>query len=129
MVGDSAVNGLSSLYFIHRNFFMVWDMKLIKDLTSDGVILYWTGTKAKKLSPDFHNQIEAEEWQKRYHLSQYQGEERRVSIYDRRMDEVKRNFYDVRNRFVRSNPNGRRITDKPVKVDVDLAHLKLKLMS
>ena len=103
-------------------------MKLIQDLTSEGIVLYWTGSRAKKLSPDFHNQIEAEEWQKKYHFSQYHGEERRASIYDRRRDELKREFYYAGNRFFRANPNGRRVTDKPIQVDVDLAHLKLKLM-
>lgn len=103
-------------------------MKLVKDLGANGVVLYWSGAKAKKLSPDLYNITEAEEWWKTYHFAQYQGEERRASIHDRRQDEVKRGFYDAGNRFFRTNPNGRRATDKPVKVDVDLSQLKLKLM-
>lgn len=102
-------------------------MKLIKDLNQNEVVLYWSGAGAEKLSPNLHNLAESEEWWKKYHFSLYQGEERRASIYDRRKDEMKRGFFDTHNRFVRPNPDGRRITDKPVKVDVDLAELKLKL--
>jgi hypothetical protein len=104
-------------------------MKLIKDLTSEGVVLYWTGSKARKLSPDFHSVNEAEEWWRSYHFSQYDGVERRASIDDRRQDLGKRNSLDNQNCFFRPNPNGRRVTDKPIKVDVDLSVLKLKLMA
>lgn len=102
-------------------------MKLVKDLTREGVVLYWIGPKAKPLSPHLHCINEAEEWWKKYHFALYQGKERRSSLHDRRKDDGKRDHFDLNKNLFRLNPNGRRFTDRPVKIDVDLFQLKLKL--
>ena len=102
-------------------------MKLVKDITERGVVLYWIGPKAKKLSQEFHCMNEAEEWWRCYHFTLYQGEERRVSIHDRRKNDGHRDQFDLNRNLLRLNPNGRRFTDRPIKVDVDLFKLKLKL--
>lgn len=102
-------------------------MKLVKDLTKEGVVLYWIGPKAKQLSPYLHCLNEAEEWWKAYHFSLYDGNERRSSIHDRRKDRNKRDHFDLNKNLFRLNPEGRRLTDRTVKVDIDLFQLKLKL--
>lgn len=101
-------------------------MKLVKDLSEEGVVLYWVGDDAKAVSPHLPTVVDAEEWWKKYMFAQYEGEERRASIYDRRKDLVMRKHFEFSDKFVRLNPNGRRKTDAPVMVDVDLFQKKLQ---
>jgi hypothetical protein len=101
-------------------------MKLVKDLSDEGVVLYWVGDDTRTLSPHLPTLVDAEEWWKKYMFAQYDGLERRASIYDRRKDLTMRKHFEFSDKFVRLNPHGRRKTDMPVTVDVDLFRKKLQ---
>ncbi|MGH1463181.1 MAG: hypothetical protein ACRBB6_14220 [Neptuniibacter sp.] len=103
-------------------------MKLVKDLYQDRVVYYWVKDEEalERVSPDLHCLVEAEEWWKNWMFASYQGEERRRSIHDRRTDREKRNHLELRLKVNRTAPMGRRVTDKGVSVDIDLATEKLE---
>ncbi|WP_286240813.1 hypothetical protein [Neptuniibacter halophilus] len=101
-------------------------MKLVKDLYDSDIVFYWTGDSGEKLSPNLHTLMEAEEWWKREMFARYEGPERRKSIYDRREDSETRKRFERNHKFSRHNPQGRRQTDQPVKVDIDLAKEKIE---
>ncbi|WP_415903238.1 hypothetical protein ACMXYR_05680 [Neptuniibacter sp. QD29_5] len=100
-------------------------MKLVKDFINYEIVFYWADESLTPCSPHLHSITAAEEWWKKYLFSQYQGPERRKSIVDRRSNHDKRNSMD-KNQYSRSNPLGRRESDKPVKVEIDLFQEKIK---
>lgn len=104
-------------------------MHLIKDLVDGRIVYYWLDVNERPLSTFFSTFKLAEEWWKEYMFSQYAGEERRRSIIDRRTNEEKRKRLQLNNRFVSINPNGRRTTDKPIRVDRDLVAEKLQSLA
>lgn len=101
-------------------------MKLVKDLSDEGVVLYWVEDESHVVSPHLRTLMDAEEWWKKHMFAQYSGDERRGSIYDRRRDLTMRQHFEFSDKFTRLHPNGRRATDTPVSVDVDLFQQKLK---
>ena len=103
-------------------------MQLIKDLNDIEIIFYWTDDSGQMLSPALHSLPLAEEWYKNFLFSTYEGKERRHSIIDRRSNEERRTKMDRNQRFGRRNPTGRRASDKPISVTLDLTKEKLKLL-
>lgn len=104
-------------------------VKLVKDLLNSRIVFYWLNEKREKVSPHLHNLQEAEEWWKRFMFDLYPGEDRRRSIHDRRQDHDTRKQLELRERFNRSKPLGRRETDKPVQVEIDLLEEKIALLT
>lgn len=102
------------------------DVKLIKDLIEGRIVFYWMDENGEVVSTYLHSFIEAEEWWKMFMFSQYSGEERRQSICDRRQDMDTRRKLEFREKFNRTNPTGRRVTDIPVTVDLDLSKEKIE---
>ncbi|WP_415886460.1 hypothetical protein ACMXYO_00450 [Neptuniibacter sp. QD37_6] len=100
-------------------------MKLVKDFVEYEIVFYWADENINPVSPTFHSIQHAEEWWKQYLYSQYKGEERRKTMIDRRSNHEKRNRMDKHN-FSRHNPQGRRASDKPVSVEIDLFAEKIK---
>lgn len=100
-------------------------MKLVKDLVDGRIVYYWMDDHGEVVSEFLHSFIEAEEWWKVLMFSLYDGEERRRSICDRRQDEATRKKLEFREKYNRTNPMGRRMTDIPVSVDLDLSKEKI----
>lgn len=101
------------------------DLLLVKNLHNGRVVFYWVNKQGKRVSSILHNQTAAEEWWKTYMFSQYEGIERRHSIADRRACSTTRSLIKERKNESDVNP-GRRETDGPIKVDIDLYQKKIK---
>ncbi|SEG76175.1 hypothetical protein [Marinobacterium lutimaris] len=101
-------------------------MYLVKDLVGGRIVYFWQDKNGSPRSDFFSTFLNAEEWWKTHVFALYAGVERRTSIIDRRTNYDKRRRLDHSHRFASSNPNGRRITDLPVKVSRDLAAEKLQ---
>lgn len=101
-------------------------MKLVKDLVDGRIVYYWMDEEGYISSEYLHSFVEAEEWWKLFMFSRYPGQERRRSICDRRQDMETRKKLEYREKYNRSNPIGRRITDVPVTVDLDLSKEKIE---
>jgi len=101
-------------------------MELVKDLTDEGIIYYWVDQSGEEMSPHLHSFSLAEEWRIRYLFSLYAGEERRASIIDRRSNLEKRKLMEKNHLSSRNNPLGRRKSDIPAAVDIDLFEEKIK---
>ncbi|WP_286238277.1 hypothetical protein [Neptuniibacter halophilus] len=102
-------------------------MRLVKDLHRSSIVYYWNDTDDVMISPHLANLNLAKEWRDTYLFSLYAGEERRRSVIDRRQDESSRRAMDIALYVARIRPQGRRITDIPVTVDIDLAADKLSV--
>ncbi|MBV0934512.1 hypothetical protein [Marinobacterium weihaiense] len=100
-------------------------MTLCKDLVEGRIRFYWTSQSGALLSPMMATLQEAAEWWTAFQFSQYEGPERRCSIIDRRSDHDKRRRFESRD----ANPMGRRTTDRPVRVDCDMATPKIDLIN
>ncbi|GGB99408.1 hypothetical protein GCM10011352_27000 [Marinobacterium zhoushanense] len=100
-------------------------MYLVKDLIDCRIVFYWLDETGCEVSPELCTFQDAEEWWKALMFERYRGYERRKSIIDRRTDFEKRQRMDNSHRFASINPYGRRVTDQPIKVDIDLAAEKL----
>ena len=100
-------------------------MKLVKDLVDGRIVYYWIDGNGEVTSDYLHSFVDAEEWWKHLMFSLYEGEERRRSICDRRQDQETRKKLEYREKYHRSNPLGRRVTDMPVSVDLDLSKEKI----
>jgi hypothetical protein len=100
-------------------------MKLVKDLVDGRIVFYWMDEKGTLISEYLHPLLEAEEWWKHFMFAQYEGEERRLSIYDRRQDLETRKRLELREKYNRTNPIGRRVTDVAIAVDLDLSKEKI----
>ncbi|WP_299181842.1 hypothetical protein [uncultured Neptuniibacter sp.] len=72
-----------------------------------------------------HSMEMAQEWHTQRLFSQYKGTERRRSIIDRRKDRDTRIQLDTTFGISRFKPNGRRASDIPLHVDLDLATEKI----
>lgn len=99
-------------------------MKLVKDLIDHRIVYYWT-VDDHRISPVLASFVLAEEWIAKFYNDSYLGEERRRSHIDRRK------LYTARDRLrnveiLPTSPVGRRVSDKPVKVDIDLAKEKMQ---
>ncbi|WP_432696760.1 hypothetical protein ACQUQP_19885 [Marinobacterium sp. YM272] len=104
-------------------------MYLIKDLVDGRIVHYWLDEEENPVSAFFSTIQHAEEWWKAEMFSRYEGTERRSSIIDRRSNEDKRQRLDRSNRFASIHPNGRRVTDEPVKVHRDLVAEKIQQLA
>jgi hypothetical protein len=100
---------------------------LVKDLSPSGIVYYWTDELFDKISPDIPTIQLADEWRTRFVFSKFQGIERRHSFIDRRKDNNQRKELDKNLFYNRLNPVGRRVTDGPVSIDMDLAVEKLQV--
>lgn len=99
---------------------------LVKNLYKDKVVFYWVNKeKGKKISPLLSSMLEAEDWWKRYIFSKYEGAERRSTVRDRRLCHSTRDVMKSRKGEKHISP-GRRVTDQPIEVDIDLYQKKLK---
>lgn len=101
-------------------------MKLVKDLTDDGIIFYWIDEAGDPISTDLRTLDDAREWRVLYLHNAYQGAERRTSIIDRRYNSEKRQYMEQNHQFARGKSQGRREADILVTVDTDLAAQKIK---
>lgn len=97
-------------------------MKLLRDFIDGRICFYWAAEIGMQLSPLFATRQDAEEWWKTFRFSQYQGPERRCSIYDRRSHTRRRRLVPPG----QANTRGRRETDRLVAVDQDLASEKIE---
>ncbi|WP_299182821.1 hypothetical protein [uncultured Neptuniibacter sp.] len=98
--------------------------RLVKDFINFQFCYYWIDEATTKVSPDLPTFNHAQEWIISYHFSQYQGPERRKRKVDRRLLDAKKQYSSRR----KSTSKGRRITDKPISIDIDLAHKKLQIL-
>jgi len=101
-------------------------MQLVKDLCDEGIVLYWSD-EDQRVSPYLHTMVDAEEWWKKYHFAQYEGEERRRTIYDRRANQEMRKHFELNGRYIAARPDGRRETDHPVFIALDLFEEKMNI--
>lgn len=102
-------------------------MKLVKDLNPSGIVYFWINDLSEQISPDIPTFQLAEEWRTRFIFSQYEGNERRTSVIDRRKDQDQRLNVDRSLDASRSKPEGRREADSKIQIDIDLAVEKLKV--
>lgn len=94
-------------------------LTLVKDLDNFKIVFYWVSSQKKKVSPTFPTLVHAKEWYTEHMFSAYKGNERRKRVCDRRNPEHFQ--FDCR----RMSPQGRRFTDKSVKVGIDLVSKKI----
>lgn len=102
-------------------------VQLVKDLSPSGIVYYWIDEWSEKISPDIPTLQLADEWRTRFVFSKFEGIERRNSFLDRRKDSNQRKELDKNLFHNRLNPVGRRETDEPITIDIDLAVEKLKV--
>lgn len=95
--------------------------KLVKDFESHKIIFYWLDSQSKKISPSLPSIDLAKEWIIDHHFCAYEGPERRSAKIDRRRLD-KHDPFSIRNPYSK----GRRITDRPIKVHINLADQKIK---
>lgn len=94
--------------------------RLVKDFVKTKIVFYWIDQGDKRVSPPLPSLQHAKEWLiDRYFIS-YDGPERRRARVDRRLL-GKKNDHSKRN----PHTQGRRITDRPIKVDLNLAEKKI----
>ncbi|WP_415896349.1 hypothetical protein ACMXYX_09560 [Neptuniibacter sp. QD72_48] len=102
-------------------------LKLVKDFIDYQFTYFWvesSGTKARRISKKLPTLEHAREWFIDYHYAQYNGIERRKSKQDQRKNSNNR-FNPILCKRNASN-RGRRITDKPIQIDIDLSKKKIK---
>lgn len=104
-------------------------LKLVKDFIDYQFTYFWvelSGSKARRVSKNLPTLEHAKEWFINHHFSQYSGQERRKTKQDQRHNSniklspilCKRN----------TSSKGRRVTDKPIHVDIDLSIKKIKAL-
>ncbi|WP_415903234.1 hypothetical protein ACMXYR_05660 [Neptuniibacter sp. QD29_5] len=94
--------------------------KLVKDYLEHKIVFYWQSEGSKRASPTFPSLIHAKEWLINQYFDSYKGPERRKHKVDRRSLQ-KGDFSSKRDPYT----HGRRITDRPIKVDINLADQKI----
>lgn len=106
-------------------------MRLVKDIDKNGIFFYWSDPDFidVPISPRLPCIELAKEWRDKHLFSLYRGDERRHSHIDRRLDKTKRKQVDEALFYSRQRPEGRRSTDKPLTVDIDLVADKVQLYS
>lgn len=94
--------------------------KLVKDYIEHKIVFYWQNKSSKRISPTFPSLVHAKEWLIDQYFDAYKGPERRRSKIDRRS--YQKGDYDLQR-----NPysKGRRITDRDISVDLNLADQKI----
>ncbi len=102
-------------------------LKLVKDFEDYKIIYYWIDAEKVSVSPFFPTLSHAKEWYIHYHFNQYQGPDRRKRKVDRR-SVAKNDFEHVGSSKRSASRHGRRLTDQPIQVDIDLAKEKLSAM-
>lgn len=95
--------------------------QLVKDFKSHKITFYWLDSKSNKISPFLPSIDLAKEWIINHHFCAYEGPERRKAQIDRRRFE-KQDPFNIRSPY----SHGRRITDRPIKVDINLADKKIR---
>ena len=99
------------------------NLRLIKDFKAGQFVLFWADMdKRKRASPRLHSIEEAEEWWLKKQFSLYEGTERRRTIVDRRKLHAERDKRMLSSHFVSAISEGRRFTDRPIKVELDRSH-------
>ncbi|WP_415885067.1 hypothetical protein ACMXYO_10480 [Neptuniibacter sp. QD37_6] len=101
-------------------------LNLIKDLDNLKIVYYWACPNQGKVSPNLPTLLHASEWFISHNTAKYTGIERRKTMVDRRKQEsaaVTAEMDLVYSR--RLKPEGRRITDKELTIDLDLTLDKL----
>jgi hypothetical protein len=102
-------------------------MRLIKDLNNSGNAFYsWLTEDGENISGNLPTNMSAHEWWTRHLFSQYEGLERRSSIYDRRRDLRMRKIFDLEQEYARLFYLGRRKTDKAPEIHLDLFKIKIQ---
>lgn len=101
-------------------------LKLVKDFNDFHFVYFWADTSSKenhRISVALPTLQHAQEWFINYYYAQYTGIERRKFKQDRRheLNNITRPAYCSRS----SSNLGRRITDKAIKVDIDLSKKKI----
>ena len=104
------------------------DMTLVKDMHEDRIVYFWTDASNQILSPLLASVPLAHEWRLQYLNDRYEGQQRRASSIDRRRHQHKRDMHQGRGNVSPLFNIGRRATDKPAKVAVDLAKDKLQAL-
>ena len=97
--------------------------KLVKDFDCYAFIYYWVSQDDTKVSCNLATVELAKEWLVQYYFSEYSGEERRRSFYDRRYSENKMKLEGTDIFFSKRKPllKGRRKTDRAIDDDIDLS--------
>ena len=101
-------------------------MALVKNMHEDRIVYYWCDDAGKRVSPLLANKALADEWRRQTMHENYAGKERRSSSLDRRLYQHKREQHQGNTKVSPLFSQGRRTTDKPVKVEHDLAKAKLE---
>ena len=104
-------------------------LELVKDFESFQFFFYWidSGTR-KRVSPKLPTVEYAKEWWLSYNNRSFCGVDRRRRKYDRRERDSKVRLTGTQIFFSKRKPQtcqGRRVTDRPVFVSIDLAVPKL----
>lgn len=95
-------------------------LKLVKDFSAGEFLLFWCDVATdERASPILHTLEHAEEWWLNHHFNLYKGEERRSSVVDRRKLHQERAKRATSSHFIGASPDGRRYTDRAIKVDDD----------
>lgn len=94
--------------------------KLVKDYIDHKIVFYWQNKTSKRISPHFPSLTHAKEWLIDQYFDKYKGPERRRSKIDRRSLQ-KEAYHLQRSPFTK----GRRITDRPIQVEINLAEQKI----
>ncbi|WP_415904836.1 hypothetical protein ACMXYW_00470 [Neptuniibacter sp. QD48_55] len=98
---------------------------LIKDYIEDRIVFYWQNKKAQRISPILPCLQHAKEWLIDHYVCRYKGTERRCSKIDRRSFHKQSAYLQLqRNPYTQ----GRRITDRELKAEIDLANQKISLL-
>jgi hypothetical protein len=102
-------------------------LKLVKDFHEYQFVYYWIDSHAVRVSPNLPTPQFAEEWVIHHYFSEYNGKERRRTIFDRRYDGSKVKLEGTQIFFSKRKPSvkGRRSTDLPIAIDLDLSVEKL----
>ena len=100
-------------------------LTLVKDLEDFNIVFYWVDCQKAQVSPSLPTLTHAREWYTEHCFSLYKGNERRQRICDRRTSEHLR--WDITGRR-NTSQHGRRSSDKPIHIGLDLAKIKINEM-
>jgi hypothetical protein len=98
-------------------------LQLVKDFKRYQISFYWINAEKKQVSPDLPTLNHAKEWYFEHLFDQFNGVNRRKRKFDRRHSG--HNEAELHSKRSFKKPNGRRSTDKPIKVEIDLSEKKI----
>ncbi len=103
---------------------------LVKDFKDYKFVYYWVDDGKKKVSPDLPTLQHAEDWFKHQCQAEYEGAERRRKRADRRQVGSKKQLRPGEIYFGKRDlsTDGRRKSDRPIEVNIDLSIKKLELL-